>query len=247
MTDPVQPQDQGAAPVQPNQGNAPVVTGQGGGTPQGGGGEPQTYELPDGRQVSAEELAREWKENFLPDYTRKSQELSNLKKTPDGGQPPVQNQNPWTDPNYVPKTWEEIFAEVEKRLDTKTQAQREQELVAQKEKEELNKQIDASILKIKETDKTLNEDDMFRYAAEEAKKGVQYSTVEALYGNYKQIEQARLQGQRDALKNIQNRQGAGTGVGSGGPPGSQPVDLNVLRKSPSIADAVQDHLRRLGM
>ncbi|HBZ37384.1 MAG TPA: hypothetical protein DEO59_02530, partial [Balneola sp.] len=38
--------------------------------------EPMLYETPDGRQVTAEVLQKEWKENFLPEFTRKSQALA---------------------------------------------------------------------------------------------------------------------------------------------------------------------------
>ena len=34
--------------------------------------DPTLYETPDGRQVDAETLQREWKDNFLPEFTRKS-------------------------------------------------------------------------------------------------------------------------------------------------------------------------------
>jgi len=46
------------------------------------GSETQTFQLPDGRMVTPSEAQRLWKEEFMPDYTKKSQELSQLKKEP---------------------------------------------------------------------------------------------------------------------------------------------------------------------
>lgn len=42
--------------------------------------EQELYELPDGRKVPADQLSKEWKENFYPEFTRKSQRLSELEK-----------------------------------------------------------------------------------------------------------------------------------------------------------------------
>lgn len=38
------------------------------------------YTLPDGREVDAETLSKEWKENFYPEFTKRSQELKKLRK-----------------------------------------------------------------------------------------------------------------------------------------------------------------------
>jgi len=42
--------------------------------------EQDTFELPDGRKVDASTLSKEWKDNFYPEFTRRSQELSKLRK-----------------------------------------------------------------------------------------------------------------------------------------------------------------------
>ena len=38
--------------------------------------EAELFELPDGRKVDAATLQTEWKENFAPEFTRRSQELA---------------------------------------------------------------------------------------------------------------------------------------------------------------------------
>lgn len=42
--------------------------------------EEELFEMPDGKKVNAATLAKEWKENFYPEYTRKSQRLSEYEK-----------------------------------------------------------------------------------------------------------------------------------------------------------------------
>jgi len=67
--------------------------------------EADLYELPDGRKVDGQTLAKEWKENFLPDYTRKSQELA----AKDPGQLPTETpEDPFADPDYVPGSYREV-------------------------------------------------------------------------------------------------------------------------------------------
>ena len=38
----------------------------------------ELYELPDGRKVDASTLSKEWKENFYPEFTRRSQRLADI-------------------------------------------------------------------------------------------------------------------------------------------------------------------------
>lgn len=55
------------------------------------------YELPDGRKVDAATLAKEYKENLLPEFTRRSQRLAEYEKV---GKPEIINKNEpkWKDP-----------------------------------------------------------------------------------------------------------------------------------------------------
>jgi predicted NAD-dependent protein-ADP-ribosyltransferase YbiA (DUF1768 family) len=42
--------------------------------------EESLFELPDGRKVDASTLSKEWKENFYPEFTRRSQQLADIKR-----------------------------------------------------------------------------------------------------------------------------------------------------------------------
>ena len=44
------------------------------------GSEQELFELPDGRKVNAQDLSKEWKENFMPEFTKRSQRISQLEK-----------------------------------------------------------------------------------------------------------------------------------------------------------------------
>lgn len=43
--------------------------------------EKELFELPDGRKVDSSTLSKEWKENFYPEFTRRSQQLADIKRT----------------------------------------------------------------------------------------------------------------------------------------------------------------------
>jgi predicted NAD-dependent protein-ADP-ribosyltransferase YbiA (DUF1768 family) len=43
--------------------------------------EKELFELPDGRKVDSTTLSKEWKENFYPEFTRRSQKLADIERT----------------------------------------------------------------------------------------------------------------------------------------------------------------------
>lgn len=116
----------------------------------------ELFELPDGRKVDAETLSREWKENFYPDYTRKSQALA-AKETP----LEIPAESKFSDPKYVPNTYEEILQEAEARA-LRTIEGREQARVEQQKAVE--NAVESQLTEIKKTDPTLNENALFIHA-----------------------------------------------------------------------------------
>ena len=71
--------------------------------------ESKFYETPDGRQVTAEELQKEWKENFLPEFTRKSQELADIKRNKEQLNSPPKDEPAWKKDDYVPQNYAEVI------------------------------------------------------------------------------------------------------------------------------------------
>lgn len=120
--------------------------------------EPELFELPDGRKVDAVTLSKEWKENFYPDYTRKSQELA--KKAPEA---PLQDKptNPYADPNYVPQTYEEIIKAAEQRALQAIEAKEQARIEHQKSIEDA---VSGQLTEIRKSDPSLNENALFLHA-----------------------------------------------------------------------------------
>lgn len=120
--------------------------------------EQELYELPDGRKVDAETLSKEWKENFYPDYTRKSQALAAKDKLPEK-EPTIID--PTEDPNWQPKTYGELIQAAEQRairsIEAKEQARIEHH-------QSIENAVVNQLSEIKKADPTLNENALFLHA-----------------------------------------------------------------------------------
>lgn len=163
------------------------------------------YELPDGRKVDAETLSREWKENFYPDYTRKSQALAakEINNKPS-------EEDPLANPDYVPTSYAEIVRIAEQRaieaIDKRTQATAEQQKA-------LENEVESQITSIKSQDPSLDENALFLHAN---KYGFRDLTV--AHKNMQDMKSAMKTVQQTTAKNIAKRadpvsttQGASTG------------------------------------
>lgn len=159
--------------------------------------EPVLYETPDGRKVDAETLQKEWKENFLPEFTRKSQELAELKKAP----APINNseteKNPFADPHYVPKSYEEIISEAEERALARIE-QRERAQI--ETRQQVETQVANEIAEIKKTDPSLNTDLLFSHAVKYG-----FNSLTAAHKNMKDIAELVKTTQAQTVKNVTKR------------------------------------------
>lgn len=123
--------------------------------------EAELFELPDGRKVDAETLAKEWKENFMPDYTRKSQELAKVTKPenlPDNNNP---TQKVYENPEWQPQSYAELIAIAKEEVkgDLEKQAREQAERVAA-----IENSVVTQLNEIKAVDPTLNENALFLHA-----------------------------------------------------------------------------------
>lgn len=122
----------------------------------------ELFELPDGRKVDAETLAKEWKENFMPDYTRKSQELARVAKPaetlPNNNQP---TPKVYEDPEWQPKSYAELIAIAKEEVkgDFEAEERARAEHAAQIESMVVNQ-----LNELKAADPTLNENALFLHA-----------------------------------------------------------------------------------
>lgn len=157
--------------------------------------EPELYELPDGRKVDAATLAAEFKDNFLPEFTRKSQKLAELEKPQTDPQPP---KSPYADPEYVPQSYEEIIKAAEERA-LQTLAQREEQRIAQEQA--IETAVATQLSEVKKLDPNVNENQLFLHAN---KYGFRDLTV--AYQNMKDMSAIVKTVQKQTAENIQKRQ-----------------------------------------
>lgn len=119
--------------------------------------EPELFELPDGRKVDADTLSKEWKDNFLPEFTRKSQTLAELEKSKINQTP----DNPLADPNYQPQTYAELAAQIEAQIAGKEQAREQARIEA---RQNLETTVVSQLEEVKKSDPQLNENALFLHA-----------------------------------------------------------------------------------
>lgn len=176
--------------------------------------EAQLFELPDGRKVDGTTLQKEWKENFLPDYTRKSQTLADIEKAKNN-KPNETTEDPYTKPDYVPQSYREIIDAAKKELSVEQKAERQAEIDNQKAFEE---NISNQISELKKTDPNLSTDALFHHSNTYfAKYGVKFPDLKSAYSHMKDVSELTKTVQQTTAKNIAKRSDpvSSTGKASG--------------------------------
>ena len=187
----------------------------------------ELFELPDGRKVDAATLQTEWKENFAPEYTRKSQELADLKK----GTLPIETppeDNPYADPDYVPQNYEEILQVAEARA-LATLDQRETDRVTQQTAAE--DAVVAQLEEVKKDDPNIDENKLFLHANKYG-----FRDLKTAHQNMKDMGQITKTVQKQTAENIAKRKDP-VSVQPGAPVGSQ--------SDPSAFGSAIDYMRSL--
>lgn len=197
--------------------------------------EPVLYDLPDGRKVDAETLSREFKEKFLPDYTRKSQELSRLKnstpETPKTDTPPVPTGKPWESPDWQPKDWNEVLqVATEQAFERLTATDREKAEQAQL----VEQYVTAQLNEVKTIDPKVNEAQLFEHATKYG-----FTDLKAAHINMKEMQNIRMTTEQQVLKNLKSREAEPISGGGGPKVTSDEVDLANTSRFSSAADALR--------
>ncbi len=148
------------------------------------------YDLPDGRKVDAATLQKEWKENFLPDYTRKSQKLAEVERS---FTKPEDNIPDWKRPDYVPKTYEEV---IERGAELALQRLQEQAQAEETHTREVTAAVDSQIASLRTKDPKLDENALFVHANKYGFRDLSHA-----YENMKHIKQIELDTEQRVLKN----------------------------------------------
>lgn len=156
--------------------------------------EPELYELPDGRKVDAPTLSKEWKENFLPEFTRKSQALAAKDNAP---LQETKSTNPLADPDYVPQTYAEIV-ELAKQATFQEMADKEKARVDAANA--LETTVNTQLSEIKATDPNLNENALFVHATK-----YRFTDLKLAHQNMKDMNDTIKKVQQTTAQNIQKR------------------------------------------
>jgi len=185
--------------------------------------EPVLYETPDGRKVDAETLQREWKEHFLPDYTRKSQELAELKR------PPKEEVVPeWSQPDYVPNSYAEVIQIAKQEAIAELERARLAEL---EQREEITSRVEAQLAELKKDDPKLDENALFQHASKYG-----FRDLKLAHDNYRVMRDAIAQTETRVLQNVQRRGEAPVAPPTGTPITGDAVDPNVSQRFGSARD-----------
>lgn len=167
------------------------------------------FDLPDGRKVSAEVLQKEWKENFLPDYTRKSQKLAEIERGNEKENTNTRSDEPkWKNPDYVPENYAEVieFAKAEALNEIRRASQLENERVSA-----IQREVDGQISAIKATDPKLDENALFQHANKYG-----FQDLKAAHANMMDMRRAVLETEQRTVKNIKGREADPVGGGASG-------------------------------
>lgn len=190
---------------------------------------PELFELPDGRKVDGVTLSREFKDNFLPDYTRKSQELARLAKginNPDITPPTVVD--PMADPEYAPKDYAELAKQIEERT---LRALEARDNKAKESAAAIENVVTEQLNAVKATDKNVNENALFLHATK-----YHFTDLRLAHQNMTDMAKLAKTVETTTVKNIQKR--------------SDPVSIipggsSGQRQDPSMFENARDYLRSL--
>jgi len=166
-------------------------------TPEEVKAEPTLYETPDGRKVDADTLQREWKENFLPEFTRKSQRLAEIDREKELSNP--ENDIPaWKKDDYVPANYAEVIelAKKEAIQEIHNTYQAEQARVTAVQQE-----VDKQLAEIKKTDPKLDESSLFVHANKYG-----FHDLKAAHSNMVDMKKALVDVEQRTVKNLKTRE-----------------------------------------
>ena len=159
--------------------------------------EPELFELPDGRRVSSEELSKEWKDNFMPDYTRKSQELAEYKRNIKTEEE-KEDVPKWRQTDYRPETYAELI-EIAKQEAIESIRNQERESLA--EKERISKEVENTLSKIKSGNPNLDENKLFEHAVKYG-----FKDLNLAYQNMYDMGKIQSTIEKKVLENIKSRE-----------------------------------------
>lgn len=152
----------------------------------------ELFDLPDGRKVDGQTLAKEWKENFLPDYTRKSQELAKISK-------PETEQGPkWKSADWQPETYAELLEAAKESVFTEMEQAKQMEV---EKKEQVDSWVQGQLDEIKTLEPNVSEELLFQHANK-----YNFGDLKTAFQNMKDFNLAVKHTEQKVLKNLKTRE-----------------------------------------
>ena len=188
------------------------------------------YDLPDGRKVDAETLAREFRENFLPEFTRKSQALAEIERGKKDLNSPQDDVPAWKKPDYVPKDYGEVIelakAKAIREMQNASHAERDRVEAVQKE-------VDTQLSDLKKVDPKLDENALFVHANKYG-----FRDLKAAHTNMSDMKKALVDVEQRTVKNLKTRESDPISTGPGGeaPDDTSGYDPKLLQQFDGAAE-----------
>lgn len=191
------------------------------------------YETPDGRKVNAEQLQTEWKDNFLPEFTRKSQALADLERNTHINNRP-DNEPEWKNPEFVPNSYAEVIelAKAEAVAAIKLDATVEEERVAS-----IQADVEKELQTLKTANPSMDENDLFQHANKYG-----FSSLTTAFQNMNDMRSTAETIEQQTLKNVNSRNAENISTGSGG---KQTVDKGYDPNEMSQYDGALSYLEHI--
>lgn len=190
----------------------------------------EKFKLPDGQEVTSQQLYDLHVNKLLPDYTRKSQKLAEYEHI----NKPKEEVPAWKNPEWQPQSYDELI-ETAKRVAI-DEMKREKQTEEQRTKEATDL-VDSQIAEIRKIDAKVDENALFQHANTWGFKDL----VQA-HKNMQAIKQSALEAEQRTLKNLKARGNEPIAVS-----GAQPVDTGAVDYSTiaNLSESALDFLRRI--
>jgi len=225
-------------------GEGKPAEGEGG---KGEGDAPETFNV-GGKEYTAEQIEKMEKkgiayDQLLPEFTKKSQRLSELDKADKKVTDPVDP--PYYDPEWVPKTYKELGAAIkmaEKRGEEKALAHLKG---IETQRTEAKDSVDNFVKETKTKDKFFDESDFFEYIQRHKITVKSADDLGSVYSTYKEARDAGAEGADKARKKILLRRKDTVGGPGGGKGTGFHVPIQKLRQSGSAQEAASEAFKNL--
>lgn len=205
----------------------------------------ELYELPDGRKVDAQTLATEWKEKFMPEFTRRSQALSNYERGQQqqtSQQQPIQqtapNSNPeqpvapWREQGWIPNSYNEIIEAA--KWEIKAEVAQEQQVLEQARKQ-VNDMVEQQLTEIRKMEPNVSEELLFQHASKYG-----FSDLRVAFKNMQDFNIAVKRTEQRVQQNLQSRANEPIAVQTNPPTTGNEIDYNsVTNDNRSVLDVLR--------